>query len=336
MKLDLSPLASGGRAALPANGRIGDVRRNGWMYLLEHALLESSLKLAQPASENNKPEASQRQSAQDVGTRASGSCDSAARLPSVHDRGAEVDVMPGRPISGRSTGHESAQGRAAQAPEQPGNAAASADVSKTRPPCKAFVANATNDSAPVSASAWLAANMVAQSVQAGPGSNQSTQAPSPSPTGAPPPPMPATQVVAPSRPTSAIASAPFISAAAASSLDPAAPSSLRDGSAPSIARIAIALDARPDEPYGRRQLHVHVSEEGVQAWVRDADLSSAAALQVASAFFQNARHGGPKLAALSINGKKVVDTAFSLCATPDSFTHPGDRRLQPGDLEHGN
>lgn len=103
-----------------------------------------------------------------------------------------------------------------------------------------------------------------------------------------------------------------------------------------VERGVNAFDASSSQRYGRRQLHVHVGDEGMEAWVRDADLSPAAALRVAGAFFQDARYGGTRLAALTINGKKVIDAAARRLASSDSLIQPGELAPQPGDFEHGN
>lgn len=347
MKLDPSQIpASAGTTALPANGRVSDVRRNGWLYSLEHALLDSGLKPAESKPENKRSGAPGERVARNRVTQESGSREDRTPHPSLQARATEAQALQSRPIPSGSTSAERPHRLAVQASERQGNTEAKAGSADVRPPRKGLAAipAGSGGGTPVSASAWLAANSVAaQSLLAGIASRQSTQATQAPPLGATdaqasPAPAPSIPISAVFGTPSAMASAPFIDTAPATSPDPVNPktSPHASESEPAIERSAGVLHAGSGEPYGRRQLHVHVGEEGLQAWVRDADLSPAAAFRVAGAFRDNARYGGPALAALTINGKKVVDTAPSRRTTSNPLTQTGKRMSQPGELEHGN
>ncbi|MEN9868604.1 MAG: hypothetical protein RL748_4194 [Pseudomonadota bacterium] len=82
--------------------------------------------------------------------------------------------------------------------------------------------------------------------------------------------------------------------------------------------------ARPGEEqiWTRRQLHVYQHAEGVQAWLRDADLDPAQIVQVAQAMGLELSNAGYKLKALSVNGRKVIGTdEVIVVAENDSTRH---------------
>jgi hypothetical protein len=348
MKLDSLPVAlRGGTAALPGTGRIGDVRRNGWLYSLEHALLDSGSKTARLAQGNGQPEAPQPQAAEVAASpeqelrkqtaHAQLHLEQATRGDATKGEATRNEAKPGRAIEAQSPKEKAAPAHRAQAPARPLSAAAKGNSSDAQSAMTASATTPPSDGAAVSAWAWLSVNSTApQSVQAGLASMQSPPA---APLG-----LSGAQAALAMLDTPSIGAMAAVASASPMEAGPNSQAETTDSPPPLYTRAqqsavgsgASVLAAASSQPYGRRQLHVHVGNDGVQAWVRDADLSAAAACRVAGAFVQNARYGGPRLAALTINGKKVVDTAFSRQATPNSLTQPGEHRSQPGDLDHGN
>jgi hypothetical protein len=339
MKLDMSPGAVRGGAEAPqVNGRIGEVRRNGWLYSLEHALLDSGSKSAQPKLKNEEADARQSRAVGNAARRGQGSQEAFAGGLLAAMQATQAQAMQGGAIQGYSSGQNAAVKGEAQASAPQGNPAAKADSRNALPSRNASAAKPANDAQPVSGWAWLAANgATAQAAQAGPACTQ----PKPAlrigtinPIRANAVSAMATEVALNVAATSAMADAASSDAASASAPDATAspPPLLTHDPIATTSRGAAVLQPASNEPYGRQQLHVHVSDKGVQAWVRDADLSAAGASRVADAFLQNAQYGGARLAALTINGKKVIDSVFSRRAMPDSLTHPGTRRSQPGDF----
>jgi hypothetical protein len=59
------------------------------------------------------------------------------------------------------------------------------------------------------------------------------------------------------------------------------------------------------ETYAPRQLHLYRGEDGVQAWIRDAELNGPGARQVIQAVGDELRNMGAQLTALTLNGKKI-------------------------------
>jgi hypothetical protein len=280
MMLDDSLLAPRSGAAAPhADGRIGDIRRDGWLYALERAMLGSGSKVA-----HQEP----------------------------------------------------------QTPEQPGTAAPKVTSGGATVASEASAKLPAADGASVPALAWLAATRPG-ALAAAPGVVASSP----------------TEVALPASLNRMAGGAGVTSATAASTS-----LTLRD-QGPCIERSASALAASASQRYGRRQLHVHVGKDGMQAWIRDADLSPAAAYRIADAFCRSTWQGGARLAALTINGKRIVGTVpgsranDSLTAGPAAspagdaaaaaaaaaagrsasshvVTEPGELAPQPGDFLHGN
>jgi hypothetical protein len=58
------------------------------------------------------------------------------------------------------------------------------------------------------------------------------------------------------------------------------------------------------DQYARRQLHLYQGADGVQAWIRDVDLSQARVQMIAQALGNELSGAGVKLKALTVNGKK--------------------------------
>jgi hypothetical protein len=115
-------------------------------------------------------------------------------------------------------------------------------------------------------------------------------------------------------------------ALAASPLAPAADAT-RDAFGPALLALAAPeataapeIEEAPDpghgapaeaqaEPYGKRLLHVYRGQDGVQAWVRDAALTQAQVGAVAEAMAGQLAAAGSVLAALTVNGRRVVSAA---------------------------
>jgi len=66
-------------------------------------------------------------------------------------------------------------------------------------------------------------------------------------------------------------------------------------------------EASPEsEAYSRRKLHLFHSKDGVHAWIRDADVGGPAAHAIAIALNAELSATGKRLAALTLNGKRVT------------------------------
>lgn len=61
------------------------------------------------------------------------------------------------------------------------------------------------------------------------------------------------------------------------------------------------------EAYQRRKLHLFHSEDGVHAWIRDVDVSEAGVQAIASALYAELATSGLKLAALTLNGRRLAN-----------------------------
>jgi hypothetical protein len=59
------------------------------------------------------------------------------------------------------------------------------------------------------------------------------------------------------------------------------------------------------EPFEKRLMHLFHGADGVQAWIRDAELGAAQARGLALALANELAGGGNRLAALTVNGRKV-------------------------------
>lgn len=70
-------------------------------------------------------------------------------------------------------------------------------------------------------------------------------------------------------------------------------------------------DAAPGDEYAKQLLHLFHGDDGVQAYIRDAELSGAQMRAVAQALAVELGMGGQRLAGLTVNGRRVVvpDTA---------------------------
>lgn len=64
-------------------------------------------------------------------------------------------------------------------------------------------------------------------------------------------------------------------------------------------------EAPEAEPFAERQLHLYQGADGVQAWIRDADLSQMRAQLVAQALNNELNAAGLKLKTLTVNGRKL-------------------------------
>jgi hypothetical protein len=60
------------------------------------------------------------------------------------------------------------------------------------------------------------------------------------------------------------------------------------------------------EEYGRQLLHLFHGSDGVQAYIRDAELTGARLRTVAAALAAELGAGGTRLAALTVNGRRVT------------------------------
>lgn len=67
-------------------------------------------------------------------------------------------------------------------------------------------------------------------------------------------------------------------------------------------------EAQTDDGYARSLLHVYQSEEGVHAYLRDAGLGGDQVRRVASAMAGEFARSGTPLAALTVNGKKIISS----------------------------
>ena len=68
----------------------------------------------------------------------------------------------------------------------------------------------------------------------------------------------------------------------------------------------------PDgEAYARSLFHLVQAEDGVHAWLRDASLSQAQARRVASAMAGELALAGSPLAALTVNGRRILSPGAS-------------------------
>jgi hypothetical protein len=65
-------------------------------------------------------------------------------------------------------------------------------------------------------------------------------------------------------------------------------------------------DALDGETYDKNLMHLFYGEDGVQVWIRDAQLTQAPAGVVAQAMTAEMRAAGTKLVALTINGRRVA------------------------------
>lgn len=73
-----------------------------------------------------------------------------------------------------------------------------------------------------------------------------------------------------------------------------------------------APDLPPDgEAYARSRFHLVQAEDGVHAWLRDASLSQAQARRVASAMAGELALAGSPLAALTVNGRRILSPGAS-------------------------
>lgn len=96
----------------------------------------------------------------------------------------------------------------------------------------------------------------------------------------------------------------------------------------SLARLAGAMDVTQDGPalgaapavpvappvgenYARSLLHVYCGADGVHAWLRDASLSQAQVRKVAQGLASELAVSGAPLAALTVNGKKIMSSGVA-------------------------
>jgi hypothetical protein len=84
----------------------------------------------------------------------------------------------------------------------------------------------------------------------------------------------------------------------------------QDGTAADAATEAFEGTATPeavasDEEYSKNLLHLFHGEDGVQAYIRDAELSGAQMRAVAQALATELGAGGTRLAGLTINGRRL-------------------------------
>jgi hypothetical protein len=84
------------------------------------------------------------------------------------------------------------------------------------------------------------------------------------------------------------------------------------------------------EEYARSLLHVLPAEDGVHAWLRDASLSSEQVQRVASAMAGELALAGTPLAALTVNGRRILSSGAA-DDQPGRRTagHPGEAPAGP-------
>ena len=106
----------------------------------------------------------------------------------------------------------------------------------------------------------------------------------------------------------------------------------REGQEPLVNQESSQADltAAPEtEPYARRQLHLYQQGDGIQAWLRDADLNPAQIQNVAQALSAELSNAGLKLKALSVNGRKLSDAQAeydSIAPTDESNENTGPKQ----------
>lgn len=79
---------------------------------------------------------------------------------------------------------------------------------------------------------------------------------------------------------------------------------------PEPVEVPLPQDAAPEqaetEPFEKRLMHLYHGTDGVQAWIRDVELNAAQARALAQTLASELGGNGVRLAALTVNGRKVV------------------------------
>lgn len=81
--------------------------------------------------------------------------------------------------------------------------------------------------------------------------------------------------------------------------------------APMAADVPSMPEQTDNAAFEKRLLHLYVGDDGVHAWLRDAELQGSGARAVAQALAEQVAASGKPLAGLSINGKPVIARAGS-------------------------
>lgn len=68
----------------------------------------------------------------------------------------------------------------------------------------------------------------------------------------------------------------------------------------------VATDSSPSEEYARRLIHIYYGPEGIQAWIRDAQLELPQAENVALMLGSELQAYGYKVTELTVNGKRIA------------------------------
>ena len=101
-----------------------------------------------------------------------------------------------------------------------------------------------------------------------------------------------------------------------------------------------ARDAAASQDYASTLLHVYHGADGVQAWLRDANIGAGLAANLAQTMAQELGGAGARLAALTVNGKKQL---LAAAAAQDDFMddsgtfapHGGPQAVQAPNNPHG-
>lgn len=314
MAFNLDGVAAQPTAPGQTERRQADVRQGRWMYELEHALLLGGAR---------KPAAPERAAA---APRAAGEAAGPRADMAGRDRPAQVPQQA--PVTAPAAAR-AAQPALAAGPSEAGAAAgkpaapASADTGPQRPSLHGVVTvGVAGAAAPLP---WAPDTQPAAHRWAGV---------TPAPTGM------------------ALAGARLAGAPAAAGEEPAGtlPPPKATAGAPGLPRLAPAAgreaplareelaDGEPAPPaappeaaltqdYATRLLHLYQGADGVQAWLRDGDVSPAQALGLAQAMAGELAGAGARLAALTVNGRRLPLAARG---AHDGFTDSASEAAAPG------
>jgi hypothetical protein len=299
LSMEINRDGRAGQAMLPGQSehRLTDGRQGRWLYQLEQALLLRSEKKpvsAEPPREGASEQAATPESEAGGHHGAGGAT---GGVPAAHGGRAASErpaaMTPAAAASARSgAGDKAPTDVATPAPVPSASASASAPGMGGMAAAMVSLAGA----APQTTTAMPALSLAAYGGAGGAGQRTAND----SVAGAVQPPHENTAAV-----TAALnrTAAPLANEAPSPTDQSAAPEEDAAASAP--------RDQEAVDDYASRLMHVYQGADGVQAWVRDASIGVAQSLLLARSMADELGSAGSRLAALTVNGKKILSDSDS-------------------------
>lgn len=303
LSMEINRDGRAGQAMLPGQSehRLTEGRQGRWLYELEQALLIRSDKkpvAAEPQREAAPEQATMPESGPEVGGGQDAGAASGGMSPVKDGHGpsrSSATVAPAEATSaGAGAGKEAPTDLAAPAPMSTPPAPAPGVGGGLAPALAALAATAQQ-----TVTAMPGLSLAAYAAAGGAGQRTANEA--------------VASGVQPAHESKAVVMAALNWTAAP--LGDEAPSPMAESAAPeedaAPAPASAPRDQEPVDDYASRLMHVYQGADGVQAWVRDASIGATQSLLLARSMADELSSAGNRLAALTVNGKKILSDGDS-------------------------